>query len=140
MPSSPNYREDAKRLALKGPRYSVRVFGDDGEQHLGRLVGAVRALLPISHGTEREVETRRKLFLRQVQLLAQRAHSRHATSAGKLRFRCRQSIWIRNGGTMTRLFAHRVEGAPIALWRLLRVELKSRDTSSFHAVPLLWRI
>jgi addiction module HigA family antidote len=32
----------------------------------------MRALLPISHGPEREVEPRRELFLRQVQLLAQR--------------------------------------------------------------------
>jgi len=34
---------------------------------------------------------------------------------------------------MTLLFAQGVEGAPITFWRLLRIELKSRDTSFFHA-------
>jgi hypothetical protein len=41
---------------------------------------------------------------------------------------------------MTLVVAHGVEGAPTCLWRLLRIELKSRDTSFFHAAPLLLRI
>jgi hypothetical protein len=41
---------------------------------------------------------------------------------------------------MALLLAHSVEGAPIGLRRLLRVELKSRDIPFFHAAPLLLRI
>src|ERR1700694_1869757 len=100
----------------------------------------MRALLPISHSPEWEVEPRRKLFLRQIQPCAQRPHSRHAASARELRLGRGRSIGVRNSGTMARLFAHGVEGAPICLWRLLRIELKSRDTFFFHVAPLLWRI
>jgi uncharacterized protein with HEPN domain len=81
MPSSGR----SSRLAFESSRHSVRVFGNDCEQYLGRLVGTVRALLPISRGPEREVQPRCKLFLREVQLLAQRANSRHVASTRELR-------------------------------------------------------
>jgi MFS family permease len=82
------------RLTLESPSHGVRVFSNDREQHLGRLIGTVCALLPVSHGPEREVEPRRKLFLRQVQLLAERADSRHTTSARELRLGRWHSIWV----------------------------------------------
>jgi hypothetical protein len=96
----------------------------------------MRALLPISHSPEREVEPRRKLFLRQIQPLAQRPHSWHTASTRKLSLGRWRSIRVRNSDSMTLLVAHCVEGTPICLWRLLRIELKSRDTSFFHAAPL----
>src|SRR5271165_4679653 len=104
------------------------------------LVGPVRALLPVPDSPQRQVKPRRELFLRQVHLLAQRADSRNTTSARKLCFGGWRSVQIRKHGLMTLLLSHGVEGAPIAFWRLLRLKLKSRDTSFFHAAPLLWRI
>src|ERR1700730_779138 len=100
----------------------------------------MRALLPISHSPEREVEPRCELFLRQVQLLAQRTHSRHTPSTRKLRLGRWRRIRVRNSGATALLFAHGVEGAPIGLRGLLRIELKSRDTSFFHAAPPLSRM
>ena len=127
---TPTLRRHPEELALLGaPRRATAP--NDGEQHLGRLVGAVRALLPIADGPQRKVKPRRELFLRQVELLAQRAYGRHAASAGKLCVGCRRSIRVRKRGLMTLLFSHGIEGAPIAFWRLLRIELKSRDTSFF---------
>jgi hypothetical protein len=38
---------------------------------------------------------------------------------------------------MALLVAHGIEVAPIRLRRFLRIELKARDTSFFHAAPLL---
>jgi hypothetical protein len=63
----------------------------------------MRPLLPISHSPEREVEPRRKLFRRQLQLLAQRPHSRHTSSTRKLRLGRWRSIRVRNSGSMTLL-------------------------------------
>src|SRR5258708_28149267 len=97
------------------------------------------ALLPISHSPEREVKPRRKLLLRQIQLLAQRPHGRHTTSTRELGLGRWRSIRVRNSGSMTFLVAHRVGRTPICLLRLLRIELKSHDTSLFHAPPLLLR-
>src|ERR1700733_600434 len=97
----------------------------------------MRALLPISHSPEWEVEPRRELFLRQIQLLAQRAHRRHAAHTRKLRLGCWRRIGVRNSGSVALLFAHCVEGTPVGLRRLPRIELKPRDISFFHAVPLL---
>jgi hypothetical protein len=91
------------------------------------------ALLPISDSPEREVEPGRKLLLRQIQPLAQCPHSRHAASTRKLRLGGWRGIRVRNGGSMTLFVAHGVEGPPICLGRPLRTELKSRDTSFFHA-------
>ena len=63
-----------------------------------RLVGTVRALLPISHGPKREVKPSRELFLCQLQLRAQRTYRRHAASVrGRSRLFCIQSIRPANG-------------------------------------------
>src|SRR5258708_13899720 len=91
------------------------------------------ALLPTSHSPEREVKPRRKLLLRQIQLLAQRPHGRHTASTRELGLGRWRSIRVRNSGSMTFLVAHGIEGPPICLWRLLRSEPKSRYTSFFHA-------
>src|SRR5467141_983378 len=87
----------------------------------------MRALLPISHSPEREVKPRRKFFLRQIQLLAQRPHGQHTASTRELRLGRWRSIWVRSSGSMTFRVAHGVEGAPICLWRLLRIELTAVD-------------
>jgi hypothetical protein len=72
------------RLTFKRARHGVGVFSDDGKQYLGRLVGAVRALLQISDRPEREAKPRCELFPHQVLLLAQRAYRRHTASAREL--------------------------------------------------------
>jgi len=53
----------SSRLAFEGARHGVGIFGNDGEQHLRRLVGPMRALLPIAHGAEREMKPRSEFFL-----------------------------------------------------------------------------
>jgi hypothetical protein len=52
-------------LAFERTRHGVGVSGNDSEQHLCRLVGPMRALLPIAHSPEREMKPRREFFLRQ---------------------------------------------------------------------------
>src|SRR5262249_55933451 len=123
-------------LAFERTGHRVRVRCDDGEQHLRGFVRAVRALLPISHSPKRKVEPRRELFLRQIQLLTPRAHTRNTSSTRKLRLGRGRSVRVRSSGSMALVFHHGVEGAPIAFWRLLRIEPKSRDTFFFHAAPL----
>jgi len=68
--------------------------------------------------------------------LTQRADIRLATGMRKLRLRGRGTIGIVKRGPVVLLLAHRVERAPVGLRRLLRIELKSRDISFFHAAPL----
>src|SRR6266567_2129711 len=91
------------------------------------------ALLPISDRAEREMEPRSELLLREVQLLAQGAHSRHATSACKLRRGRRRTAGVGERSPMALLLAHGIESTPVGLGRPLRIELKFRDTSFFHA-------
>ena len=54
-------------LAFECPRHRIRAFGDDRQQHLSRLVGAMGALFPIAHRTEREMKAAHKR--RHIQLL-----------------------------------------------------------------------
>ena len=68
-------------LALERACYAVRVSCNNGEQHLRRLIRSMCALLPIAHGSERQVKPRGEFFLRQLQLLAQSRHRRHAARA-----------------------------------------------------------
>jgi hypothetical protein len=44
---------EGTNLAFEGSRHGVGVFRNDREKHLRRLVGAMRALLPIADGSER---------------------------------------------------------------------------------------
>jgi hypothetical protein len=46
-----------------------------------------------------------------------------------------QSLGICNRDSMTFFFAHRVDGAPIGFWRLVRIELKSRGIAFFDVAP-----
>ena len=87
-------------LTLKRACHPVRVSCYDRQQHLGRLVGTVRALLPIPHGAERQVKPRGEFLLRQVQPLTQRAHARHAPRAGKLRCGRRPRVRVRKRGAV----------------------------------------
>src|SRR5712664_3477566 len=98
------------------------------------------ALLPISDRAEWEMEPRRELLLGEVQLLAQGAHSRHATSTCKLRPGRRRTVGVGERSPMAFLLAHGIEGTPVGLGRPLRIEPKFRDTSFFHAALPLWRI
>src|SRR5579872_3133881 len=98
------------------------------------------ALFPISNSTEREVKTCGELFLRQLQPLAQGADRWNVASPRKLCLGCRLRVWIGKRCLMTFRLAHRIEGPPMGLRRFLGTELKLRDTSFFHAAPLLSRI
>lgn len=95
------------------------------------LSGRCAPLLPISNRSERQVEARGEFFLRQIELLTQSAHAGHASRTCKLGVRRRRSILVRYSGAMALLFAHSVEGTPIRIRWLLRIELKLRDISFF---------
>src|SRR6266568_5730464 len=88
-------------------------------------------VLPISDRAEWEMEPRSELLLREVQLLAQGPHSRHATSTCKLRRGRRRTAGVGERSPMALLLAHGIEGTPVGLGRPLRNELKFRDTSFF---------
>jgi hypothetical protein len=57
--------EQIDQLAFEGAGHCVGVFRNDRQQHLSRLVRAMRTLLPIADGAEWQMEPRCKLLLRQ---------------------------------------------------------------------------
>src|SRR5712691_6618185 len=81
-------------LAFEGARHGVRVSCNDHKKDLRRLIGKMRALFPISDSPEREMKPGREFLLRQVQLLAQRADSRHTAGTCKLRLARGRTVGI----------------------------------------------
>ncbi len=61
-------------LVLERVLYGFWILCNHGKQHLGCLIWMMRALLPISHRADGEMEPRGEFLLGKLQLLAQGAH------------------------------------------------------------------
>src|SRR5437763_16248151 len=97
----------------------------------------MRALFPVSNCSQGKMEPRRELLLGELQLFSQSTDGRHTMCLCKLRRSSWRTVPIMHGGLMAILFAHGIEGTPIRLRELLRVQSIFRDISFFHAALLL---
>src|ERR1700730_3684203 len=132
MTSSARSRSTSGTSEFKRACHGVGVVRNYSEQNLCRLIGPMGALLPIAHGPKREMKPRREFLLCQLQFLAQSGHRRHAARTSELSLAGWRTIRIGQRGAVALRLAHRIEGAPIALRRLLRIESKARNISFFH--------